>query len=177
MRVTLIAAVSSDGFISRGRGIAWHLPEDVQQFREYCEEKWLIAGRRTFEEMRGWFRPGQTPVVVTRQQHYEVQGGHAAESLDAALKLARRAGAEECVVIGGGEIYAAAMPFAGTLILTRVETRLHEGIPFPPVAEAEWRTISLRHFTADEAHAFPFTIRCMERTAGQLLPDQSYAAS
>ncbi len=165
MRVTLIAAVSSDGFISRGHGIPWHLPEDVRQFRTWCEGKWLIVGRRTFAEMQGWFRPGQTPVVVTRQQTYEVPGGHAAGSMDAALAIARTAGADECGVIGGGGVYAEAMPFADTLILTRVDTLLLQGVAFPPIIESEWRTLSLRHYDADAVHAYSFSIRRMDRIA------------
>lgn len=163
MRVTLLAAVSRDGFISTGRGIPWSLPEDVRQFREYCEGKWLLVGRRTFEEMRGWFRPEQTPVVVTRQADYTAPGARTAGSIADALAVAREAGAAECVVIGGGEIYAAALPFADTLHLTTVDTPLRHGVPFPVIAEAEWRTVYTSDHPADTVHAFPFTIRRMER--------------
>jgi dihydrofolate reductase len=177
MRVTLIAAVSRDGFISAGRGIPWSLPEDVRQFREYCEGKWLLLGRRTFEEMQGWFRPGQTPVVVTRQPGYHVPGGHAAGAVESALEMARSAGASECVVIGGGEIFAAALPFADTIQLTIVDTHLHHGVAFPAVAEDQWRICSSRHHPADAAHAFSFAIRRMERArtkkAGALSPGLS----
>ena len=163
MRVTLIAAVSRDGFISTGRGIPWSLPEDVRQFRKYCEGKWLLVGRRTFEEMRGWFRPGQTPVVVTRQPDFAAPGARTAGSIAEALSLAREAGAAECVVIGGGEIYAAALPFSDALQITTVDTTLHCGVPFPAIVGEEWHTVFTRHHPADAAHAFAFSIRRMER--------------
>lgn len=164
MTVTLIAAHSENGVISRGGRIPWHLPDDTAQFRACCENKWLLAGRRTYEQMQGWFRPGQTPVVVTRNESLVVPGGYAAGSVEAGLALAVRQGAMECVVIGGGEIYAAAMPYAGVLILTRVHTIVNGDVFFPDVSAGDWREIESCRHAADADHAFAFTVRRLVRS-------------
>jgi len=65
-RTIIIAAVSADGFISRGTGVPWDLPEDRQHFRRLTQGQWLFLGRRTFEEMLGWFKDHH-PVVLTRR--------------------------------------------------------------------------------------------------------------
>jgi dihydrofolate reductase len=161
--VTMIAALSRDGFISRGTGVPWHLPEDVRQFRAYCEGKWLLAGRKTFEEMTGWFRMGHTPVVVTRQKGYRVANGHAAADVEEAVAMFRRSGTEELVVIGGGEVYAAAMPYAGALRLTVVETDLGAGVAFPAVNMEQWREVSCHRHPADAHHAQAFSLRLLLR--------------
>lgn len=164
MTVTLIAARSTDGILSQHGRIPWHLPDDVARFRDYCRGQWLLAGRRTWDQMQGWFQPGQTPVVISRRADLAVPGGHAATSVTAGLDIARRAGATECVVIGGGQIYAAALPLAHRLMLTTVETILHRGdAVFPEFPPDAWHEISCERHPADDRHAFAFTLQRLER--------------
>ena len=163
MTVTLIAAHSENGVLAAGGRIPWHLPEDTAHFRRCCEGKWLLLGRRTYEQMQGWFRPGQTPVAVTRDASLNVPGGHTVRSVDAGLTLAEHNGADECVVIGGGEVFAAAMPYARVLLLTIVHTTLAGDVFFPVVTPAEWQESWSHHHPADADHAFAFTIRRLVR--------------
>ena len=163
MTVTLIAAHSENGVLAARGRIPWHLPEDTAHFRRCCEGKWLLLGRRTYEQMQGWFRPGQTPVAVTRDASLNVPGGHTVRSVDAGLTLAEYSGADECVVIGGGEVFAAAMPYARVLLLTIVHTTLTGDVFFPVVTPAEWQESWSHHHPADADHAFAFTIRRLVR--------------
>lgn len=164
MTITLIAACSTDRFLSRDGKIPWHLPEDVAHFRKYCMGKWLLVGRRTWEQMAGWFRPGQTPLVVTRNIPLMVPGGYAVESIAEGIARAREAGAPECVVIGGGMTYASALPLAHAMELTTVHTRLGTGdASFPDFSMDEWEETASRHFPADTSHAPGFTIRRLQR--------------
>ena len=164
MTVTLIAAHSENRVLAAGGGIPWHLPDDAAHFRRCCEGKWLLAGGRTYAQMRGWFRPGQTPVVVTRDETLTVPGGHAVRSVEAGLALAEENGADDCVVIGGGEIYAAAMPYARVLILTLVRTILAGDVFFPELRPDDWQETWSHHHPADADHAFAFTTRRLVRS-------------
>lgn len=158
MEITLIAAMSEDGFIARDGRIPWHLPRDIQHFREYCAGKTLLIGRKTFEQMNGWFQD-HFPIVVTRQPGYIADPGQAVGSLDAAMDLALGRGVDELVVLGGGEIFAATAGMADRLVLTTVQTKLGGGTPFPIQKFSGWNEISAQGFTADSTHAFGFTIR------------------
>ena len=164
MTVTLIAAHSANHVLAAGGRIPWHLPDDVSHFRRYCEGKWLLVGRRTYAQMQEWFRRGQTPVVVTRDETLTVPCGHSVRSVEDGLALAEQSGVEECLVIGGGEIYAAAMRFAGVLILTLVHTTLDGDVLFPVLDPDEWQETSSHHHPADAHHAFAFTIRRLVRS-------------
>lgn len=136
--VTLIAAVSQDGFISRGRGVPWDSPADRAHFRAFTKDKWLLLGRTTFEEMRGWFA-GHMPLVLSRDPGFRPDPpGRRIESVEEGIDLAAAAGAEELVVCGGGGAYAAAMPFARRLVITRVAERLERGVPFPAIDPDIW---------------------------------------
>jgi dihydrofolate reductase len=85
MQVTMIAAMDEERALSRGGRVPWDLPADVAMFRGYCEGKALLAGRRTWEQMAGWFREGQLPLVLTRRSGLEVPGGRAVGTVEEVL--------------------------------------------------------------------------------------------
>ena len=158
--VTLIAAVSEDGFISKGKGVPWDLPEDRIHFRRYTAGKWLLLGRTTHEEMLGWFRD-HTPLVMTWNAGYEPPIGRRVSSVAEAIALTDQAGQDELVVIGGGQIFALAMPLAHRLIITQVVDRLGSGVPFPKIDPKKWK------LTRSEPHngVLPFSIEQHDRRA------------
>lgn len=158
MLVTLIAAVSEDGFISEGKGVPWDIPEDRAHFRSYTAGKWLLLGRTTYEEMLGWFGD-HTPLVMTRDAGYKPKIGQRVSSVAEAIALAEKARQSELVVCGGGQIYAAAIPLANRLVITRVASTLGAGVPFPKIDPREWS------LTQAEKHdaVLPFTFEQHER--------------
>ena len=78
-------------------------------------------GRRTWDSLPDRFRPlpGRRNIVVTRNPAWKDEGAERAGSLDEALRLAGPDG--RVFVIGGAEIYRAALPHADELVLTEVE--------------------------------------------------------
>lgn len=161
--LTLIAAVSADGFISRGKGLPWDLPIDKAHFRAATRDKWLLLGRRTFEEMLGWFQPGHHPLVLTRDDSLIVPGGQAVSSVSEAVQLASVAGEPELVCCGGSEVYAAAMPHAQRLVITHVLEILGGGLPFPVISPRDWEPVTRHTHVMDEQHAFDFEIVTYQR--------------
>lgn len=125
----------------------WDLPEDRLHFRRYTTGRWLLLGRTTFEEMTGWFRDDHTPLVMSRNRDFRPLRGRRVASVEEAAGLAEEAGQKELVVCGGGQIYAAAMPLATRLVITRVASRLESGVPFPTFSPTEWKLVK------SEAHA------------------------
>lgn len=149
--LTLIAAVSTDGFISTGTGVPWNLPRDKEHFRRTTRGQWLLLGRRTYEEMSGWFAD-RHPLVLTRNPTFFPPVGETVASVAEALRCASAGGAGELFVCGGGAAYAAAMPCADRLMLTHVDSILGSGVPFPAVHPAEWQLTSSQDFPADPDH-------------------------
>jgi dihydrofolate reductase len=162
--LTLIAAVSADGFISRGQGVPWDLPLDRAQYRAYTENKWLLIGRRTYEEMLGWFKSGHHPLVLTRARQISPEAAISPQvvySISQALLIAQNQ--PELVCCGGAEIYAAAMPYAQRLVITHVHEFLGSGLPFPPISLREWEPVSRKSHVTDADHAFAFDIVTYQR--------------
>ena len=156
-RLTLIAVVSEDGFISRGQGAPWDLPRDRVHFRAATAGMWLLLGRRTYEEMLGWFRD-HTPLVLTRDPTFVPPIGKAVSSVPQALDLAAKAGVDEIFVCGGSAAYELAFPHADRLLVTHVGTRLGAGVAFPKIETPPWRLVSSADYPADaeNAHAMRF---------------------
>jgi len=133
--VALVAAVARGGVIGRDGVLPWHLPEDLARFREVTLGHPVVMGRRTWESLPERFRPlpGRRNVVVTRNPEWSAAGAERAGSLDEALSLV--AGAERVSVVGGGEVFAAALPLADELLLTEIDIDVDGDAFFPPFGD------------------------------------------
>jgi dihydrofolate reductase len=160
--LTLIAAVSADGFISTGKGVPWHLPRDIAHFRSTTSDQWLLIGRSTYLEMLGWFK-NHRPLVLTRDPAFIPPIGQAVSSVAEALQVAEEGGAADLFVCGGGGAYNAAMPWADRLILTHVDCALGSGVPFPAMNPGEWQMTTRQDFSADADHAHGHQIATYQR--------------
>jgi dihydrofolate reductase len=168
MTLTLIAALDEDQAIGRSTGgLPWHLPDETAHFRAYCAGQWLLAGRRTFGEMQGWFQPDQQVAVLTRSPAplpaTNAGTPAAVPSLAAALALARAGGAAELVVIGGARTYAEALPHADGLVLSRIALSTGGDVVFPPVAWTEWTLAHSEPGRRDRATGTAFSIETWKR--------------
>ena len=140
MSVVLVAAVARNRVIGRDGVMPWHLPEDLRRFKALTMGHTLVMGRRTYDSI-GRPLPGRRTVVITRQADWAVEGVTTAGSLEAALALV----VGDAYVVGGGEIYALALPLADRLELTEVDSAPVGDTYFPEVGP-DWRE------TAREPH-------------------------
>jgi dihydrofolate reductase len=129
--IALVAAVARGGVIGRGGGLPWRLPEDMAHFREVTMGHPVVMGRRTWDSLPVPFRPlpGRRNIVVTRNADWNVPGAERAGSLEEALGLV--AGAERVSIIGGGEIFAAALPLVDEILLTEIDLDVEGDTFFP----------------------------------------------
>jgi dihydrofolate reductase len=153
MRVSLIAAVAANGVIGDGRGMPWRLSTDMKRFKALTMGKPVVVGRKTYETF-GKPLPGRTNIVVTRQGDFRPEGVLVAAGIAQALKLgaavAQAAGGDEVMVLGGGEIYAAAVAAADRLYITHVEAEPAGNVRFPTIDPRLWRSVSREPVPAGE---------------------------
>lgn len=154
--VSLVAVISTDGFISKGVGVPWDLPIDRAHYRAYTKGKWVLVGRRTYEEALDWF--GDRYPLVMAPASFHPTLGQRVGSVEQALATAEAAHQPELVVIGGSGVFAAAMPHADKLIITHVDDILGTGIPFPKIDNTHWRPVSRERHEPDTQHVQAFEI-------------------
>lgn len=161
MRIALIAAMTEDRVIGRGNGLPWHLPEDLRHFRRLTTGHPVVMGRKTWESV-GTPLPGRRNIVVTRQPGYRAPGAEVAPSLAEALRLVE--GEPEVFIVGGAELYRAALPLADRIHLTVIHTRDVAGdTHFPPFEGPDWVVTGERRIPADARHAWPLSFLRYER--------------
>lgn len=161
MTIELIVASARNGVIGREGGIPWHLPDDFRFFKATTMGHALVMGRKTFASI-GRPLPGRRNIVVTRNPAWTAEGVEVAHGLPEAFARARAAGEDHCFVIGGGELYALALPLADRLHWTRVEADVDGDTRFPEPGEG-WRLTGETPHPADDRHAHAFRIQTWER--------------
>ncbi len=144
LKVGLIWAQTLDGVIGAGNTIPWRLPEDLAHFKATTLGHPVVMGRKTWDSLPPRFRPlsGRRNIVVTRDAAWTAEGAERAGSVAEALELAGKpfesTAPSEIWVIGGGEIYRAAMEYASMLSVTEIDLAV-EGDTFAPVPDATWQ--------------------------------------
>jgi dihydrofolate reductase len=154
-RVYLVAAVARNGVIGARGQLPWHLPEDLKHFRKITLGHPVIMGRRTWASL-GKALPGRENIVVTRRPGYEAAGASVAASLEGAIALCT--GEPVAFVIGGAEIYAAALPLAHGLVLTEIDADYAGDTRFPDWDRAAWRATQRETHTSAEGLRFDFVL-------------------
>jgi len=153
--LTLIAAVARNGVIGIDNRLPWHLPADLKHFKALTLGNTVIMGRKTWESLPAKFRPlpGRRNVVVTRDGSYRAEGAVVALSLPAAIDAAETG---EAFVIGGAELYAAALPLADRLQLTEIDAAFEGDTHFPAIDPRHWREAARESHRDDAGFDYAF---------------------
>jgi dihydrofolate reductase len=165
-RITLVAAVARNGVIGRAGGLVWSDPADLKHFRSLTQGHAVLMGRKTWDSLPPRFRPlpGRRNLVISRQAGLLLAGAEVHGSLPQALQAL--AGVPQVFVIGGGELYAQALPLADELVLTEVDADLPGDTVFPHVDPARWPVVQREAASTEAQPPFAFvTYRRAEPSA------------
>ncbi|MDG3012200.1 dihydrofolate reductase [Rhodococcus sp. D2-41] len=132
----LVWAQARRGVIGRDNAIPWRLPEDMAHFKQTTTGHTVVMGRRTWDSLPPRFRPlpGRRNIVVTRQRDLVLDGAETTGSVADAVSLA---GESRCWIIGGAQIYCAALELAGHCEVTEIDLDI-EGDAYAPELGPQW---------------------------------------
>ena len=159
MTITVIAAVSENGYIGRAGDLPWRLRDDMRWFMRRTTGASVVMGRKTFETLPAPL-PNRQNIVMTRDEVYTARGAVVVPSLEAALDAAT---AEEVFIAGGEAVYALGLSRADRIDLTRVHATVEGDARFPEVDWYRWSRLSAKRHEADEHNEHAFTIERWER--------------
>jgi dihydrofolate reductase len=156
VKLSLVAAVARGGVIGQANALPWRIPEDARRFREVTMGHAVVMGRRTWDSLPERFRPlpGRRNVVVSRNPEWSADGAERAGSLDQALRLL--ADAPHVFVVGGGELYAEALPLADELLLTEIDADFEGDTWFPEWERAGFEQVSREPHVSETGVPFSF---------------------
>ena len=118
----------------------------------------MIMGRKTFDTFPKPL-PNRRHIIITRDRDYTVNHSECQVVYSLAQALAAVSGEEKAFVIGGGEIYRQALPYATAIELTRVHGRFEADTYFPELNPAEWQLLRSEYHPKDERHKYDFTFQ------------------
>lgn len=166
--LSLIAACAHDRVIGLDNHMPWHLPADLKHFKQTTLGKPIIMGRKTWDSL-GRPLPGRLNLVVSRQAGLQLDGAEVFVSLDAAVaradEWAREQGVDELMLIGGGQLYAEALPMASRIYLTRIDLAVQGDAFFP--AFTGWQLVESEvHPPIGEVPGYSFEVWVPGQSAG-----------
>ena len=136
--LSLIAAMSKNRVIGNHGDLPWHEPEDLAHFKRTTSGHAVIMGRKTAESLKFRPLPKRRNVVVTRQAGLLLPGFEVFTDLNTAIAAARTTDPVP-FLIGGGELYALALPHITTMYLTVIDRDVTGDAFFPVFDENEWQ--------------------------------------
>ena len=152
----IVVAMDRNRAIGMDGDLPWsrNLKDDLANFKRLTKGTSIIMGRKTFESIGSKPLPDRENIVVTSQPT-GVDGVLSAGSLESAYALARY----PISIIGGGQIYAAAIDDAEVIYASQVEAEFPNATVFFPVIDPEvWQEVGRSHFPADQRNSYAFDL-------------------
>jgi len=152
--IVLVAAMGRNRVIGVDGGMPWHLPADLKHFKAVTMNHPIVMGRRTFESI-GKALPGRRNIVLSRTL---VEAPPGCELLASLEQVIEGVDSGPIMVIGGGELYRAALPLASRMELTFIDAAPSGDTHFPDWSHADWALAAMSRRPPDAAnpHALVF---------------------
>lgn len=167
MTISLLVAASTNNAIGKNNQLLWHLPNDMKFFKNITWGMPIIMGRKTFESIGKKVLPGRLNIIITKQKEFNQFQNNTntwvVDNLEEAIAQAQQTDCKEAFIIGGGQIYTAAMPLSQRIYLTRVHANFEADIFFPEINMTAWKQVSCKNYTADEKHAYAYSFEVYEQ--------------
>jgi len=160
--ISFIVAVSENNVIGKANKLPWYLPTDMKYFKNVTWGMPVIMGRKSYEALSEPLK-GRTNIVVTRNKGWKANGVQTVTSIDQAITLAAQTDAKEIFIIGGGEIFQAALPSADRIYLTLVHGTFDGDALFPELKQDDWKLVSSHECEPDEKNIYALSFQVWER--------------
>jgi len=160
MLISAIVAMSENRVIGFENRLPWHLPADLQYFKQVTQGKPILMGRKTHESI-GRPLPNRENIILTRDKTFHAPGCTIVHSIESAL--ANLPNQSELIVIGGAELYRQTLPLIQRLYLTIIHQAFAGDAFFPEIDKAEWKEIKREDYLRDEKNAYDYSFLVLER--------------
>jgi len=158
---SIIVAIDRNGAIGFENDLPWGrtMRDDLVNFKRLTTGKSIIMGRNTFHSLADKPLPDRENIVVSHTPT-GVKGVLTALSLESAYNLARY----PVFVIGGGQLFQAAIDSVDRLYVTEIDAEFPDAkVFFPSISYEDWQEISRDHHEPDERNAYAFDFVVYER--------------
>lgn len=157
-----IWAQDENGLIGQNDKLPWHLPDDLQFFKQMTENNVIVMGRKTFEGMGKRLLPNRQTIVLTSDTSYNGEGAMVMHSVDDVLAFSESFEGITFIT-GGGEIYKSFLPYIDVLYRTLIKSTFEGDTYFPYLDWEEWNIVSTSEGKVDDNNLFAHDFETYQR--------------
>ena len=145
MTLSLIVAVSRNGFIGKNGSLPWQISEDLKRFRKITSNSVVIMGKNTFLSI-GKPLPNRENVVVSTTLK-SLDGCEIVRTLEEGIYLSKENFPNKDIfLIGGYAIYKSGEIYADNLYLTKVDIKVEGDVSLPDFDWESWKEMERENF-------------------------------
>ena len=160
--ISFVVAMDQNRVIGSNNDMPWHLPNDLQHFKNITTGHTIVMGRKTFDSI-GRVLPNRKHIVLTRSEQSFPEEVEVVRNTDEILQYAKDHEAEEIFIIGGGELFKQMMPYVDKMYITLIEESFEGDVFFPEFDESEWELIEKEKGEKDERNPYNYYFLTYER--------------
>lgn len=142
--IALIVAMERHGGIGHHNRMPWSIPGELKQFKALTLNHGVIMGRKTYESI-GHPLTHRKNYVVTSNPAWQAEGVTPVTDLTAFLRE-HAISPEVVYVIGGAQIYAQALPYVQTLVISVVDGEYECDTFFPELDWSQFKVVDMKAF-------------------------------
>lgn len=155
MEKIIIAAVSKNGVIGNEGKIPWDCKAELQHFKKTTSGFPIIMGRKTWEAIGAPLK-NRVNIVISRilKSSKKNKDHFVFPSLKKALAFCESNNHNKCYIIGGAQIYKAALPIADAIIISEMKFEVEGDTRFPEYKKREWKKLSTEELKEFAIHTY-----------------------
>ena len=162
MLISIIVAMGNNRVVGIKNSLPWILPADMEHFRCLTLGKPIIMGQKTFESI-GKPLSGRINIILTRDENFRAEGCLVSYSIEEALAVAKKQGAEEVMIAGGVSIYSQFLPLADRMYLTLIDGDFEGDAFFPEFDYNDWEEVERVENEPDKNNPYPYSFVVLKK--------------
>lgn len=170
-KVIGIWAQTKNGVIGKDQVMPWHLPAELQHFKQTTTGHAILMGRVTYEGLNKRVLPNRTNIILSRDDKYDVENETVLlkTSVEDVLNWYKSQDLS-LFIIGGEKVIRLFEPCLEELYQTVIDAELEGDTYFPENFQwDQFQLVDERTIEKDEKNSYDFTIRHFERKEDQFM--------
>ncbi len=153
--LAFIVAMDQNRVIGYQNDMPWHIPRDLQYFKETTLGHTIVMGRKTFESL-GRLLPNRKHVVLTRSDATFPEEVTVLHSISELLNYIEDNKEETIFIIGGGDLFSQMLPYVHRMYITEIDASFQGDVFFPTFDKNEWNVIQKKKGIKDDKNPYDY---------------------
>lgn len=154
--IAFIWAQDEHGLIGKEGKLPWHLPNDLQHFKQLTLNNAVVMGRKTFDGMNQKPLPNRLNIVMTTNLSYLPDNVQVMRDKKEVLLLEKSYDGV-LFIIGGGQIFQEFMNEVDVLYRTVLHQTFEGDVYFPAIDYNKWKLTEKTAGQLDGKNTIPHT--------------------